>query len=109
MRREANELMATASRATGALDADAKMRAVGHGRSDSRISARSTVTPGNGSKLIKGEVYGPKGAYNPPAINGLPVGVQVVGHPWPEEKVLAMMRASVVDAVLWPRWFRPGS
>ena len=100
-------MMATASRATGALDA--KMRAVGHGRSDSRISARSTVTPGNGSKLIKGEVYGPKGADNPPAINGLPVGVQVVGHPWPEEKVLAMMRASVVDGVLRPRWFRPGS
>jgi Asp-tRNA(Asn)/Glu-tRNA(Gln) amidotransferase A subunit family amidase len=63
--------------------------------------------PGNGSKLLEKEVYGPNGAYNPFAMKGLPVGVQVIGRPWEEEKVLAMM--GVIDAALGPRGFGPGS
>jgi amidase len=35
------------------------------------------------------------------------VGVQVVGQPWGEEKVLAIMH--VIDATLGPRGFGPGS
>jgi Amidase len=63
--------------------------------------------PGNGSKLLEAKIYGPKGAYNPRAMDGLPVGVQIIGQPWGEEKVLAIMH--VVDAALGPRGFGPGS
>jgi Asp-tRNA(Asn)/Glu-tRNA(Gln) amidotransferase A subunit family amidase len=63
--------------------------------------------PGNGSKLLEKEIYGPKGAYDPNAMAGLPVGVQIIGQPWGEEKVLATMH--VVDAALGPRGFGPGS
>jgi len=65
------------------------------------------AAPGNGSKLVEGDLYGPKGAYDPQAMEGLPVGVQIVGQPWGEEKVLAVM--GVVDAALGPRGFGPGS
>jgi Asp-tRNA(Asn)/Glu-tRNA(Gln) amidotransferase A subunit family amidase len=65
------------------------------------------TAPGNGSKLLEAEVYGPKGAYNPRAMEGLPVGVQIIGQAWEEEKVLAIMH--VVDAALGPRGFGPGS
>jgi len=71
------------------------------------VSDEWRAAPGNGSKIIEGEIYGPKGAYNPSAMKGLPVGVQVVGQPWGEEKVLAIMH--VVDTVLGPRGFGPGS
>jgi Asp-tRNA(Asn)/Glu-tRNA(Gln) amidotransferase A subunit family amidase len=63
--------------------------------------------PGNGSKFLENELYGPNGAYDPAAMKGLPMGVQVVGRPWEEEKVLAMMH--VIDAALGPRGFGPGS
>ena len=63
--------------------------------------------PGSGSKILENELYGPKGAYDPSAMKGLPVGVQVVGRPWDEEKVLAIMH--VIDAALGPRGFGPGS
>ncbi|KAI0259766.1 amidase signature domain-containing protein [Gloeopeniophorella convolvens] len=62
--------------------------------------------PGSGSKLIEKDMYGPKGAYNPKAMHGLPVGIQIVGRPWEEERVLAMMH--VVDDALGPRGFGPG-
>jgi len=65
------------------------------------------VAPGAGSKLLERELYGPKGAYDVRAMEGLPVGVQIVGEAWGEEKVLAMMH--VVDAALGPRGFGPGS
>ena len=63
--------------------------------------------PGAGSKLLERELYGPKGAYDVHAMEGLPVGVQIVGEAWGEEKVLAIMH--VVDAALGPRGFGPGS
>ena len=48
-----------------------------------------------GSKILEGRTYGSapnwKGAYDAEEMNGLPVGVQVVGNPWEEEKVLGMM------------------
>ncbi|KAF8260714.1 hypothetical protein EI94DRAFT_1706098 [Lactarius quietus] len=63
--------------------------------------------PGAGSKFLEREMYGPKGAYDVHAMEGLPVGVQIVGEAWGEEKVLAIMH--VVDAALGPRGFGPGS
>lgn len=65
------------------------------------------AAPGNGSKLLENEMYGPKGAYDPQVMEGLPVGVQIIGEAWGEEKVLAMMH--VVDAALGPRGFGPGT
>jgi Amidase len=71
------------------------------------LSDEWRAAPGNGSKILEGDLYGPKGAYNAQAMEGLPVGVQVVGQPWGEEKVLAIMH--VIDAALGPRGFGPGS
>lgn len=71
------------------------------------LSDEWRAAPGNGSKILEGDVYGRNGAYNVSAMEGLPVGVQVVGKPWEEEKVLAIMR--VVDTALGPRGFGPGS
>jgi hypothetical protein len=49
-----------------------------------------------GSKILEGRTYGSapqwEGAYDAEEMEGLPVGVQVVGKPWEEEKVLGMMR-----------------
>jgi Asp-tRNA(Asn)/Glu-tRNA(Gln) amidotransferase A subunit family amidase len=71
------------------------------------LSDEWRASPGNGSKILEGEIYGPNGAYDPSAMEGLPVGVQVVGRPWEEEKVLAMMH--VIDVALGERGFGPGS
>jgi hypothetical protein len=38
------------------------------------------AAPGNGSKLLENEMYGPKGAYDPQVMEGLPVGVQIIGQ-----------------------------
>ncbi|KAG2356539.1 amidase signature domain-containing protein [Suillus spraguei] len=45
--------------------------------------------------------------YDPKAMEGIPVGVQLVGKKWEDENVLAMMH--VVDAALGPRGFGLGS
>ena len=71
------------------------------------LSEEWRAAPCDGSTIIDGETYGPKGVYNPFAMRGLPVGVQVIGQPWGEEKVLAIMH--VIDAALGPRGFGPGS
>ena len=71
------------------------------------LSDEWRAAPGNGSKLLEGALYGPNGAYDPQAMEGLPVGVQIIGEAWGEEKVLAMMH--VVDAALGPRGFGPGT
>lgn len=62
-----------------------------------------------GSKVVEATVYGGKGrkgVYDSVEMAGLPVGVQVVGAAFEEEKVIAMMRE--VDAALGPRGFSPG-
>ena len=46
-----------------------------------------------GSKLLESRVYlGKDPAYDPVKMHGLPVGIQIVGKPYEEEKVLAIMR-----------------
>ncbi|KAM0787600.1 hypothetical protein ACM66B_003668 [Microbotryomycetes sp. NB124-2] len=63
-----------------------------------------------GSAVIEKKVYGAPGtqggAYNAQEMSGLPVGVQIVGAPWEEEKVIELMK--VVDEALGPRGFGPG-
>ncbi|VDC00957.1 unnamed protein product [Peniophora sp. CBMAI 1063] len=61
----------------------------------------------HGSRIWEDALYGKKAVYDPVKMQGLPVGVQVVGLPWGEEAVLAMM--DVVDKALGPRGFGPGS
>ncbi|KAI0258705.1 amidase signature enzyme [Gloeopeniophorella convolvens] len=62
--------------------------------------------PGGGSPMLEKILYGDQAKYDPKAMHGLPVGVQIVGRPWDEEKVLAIMH--VVDEALGPRDFGPG-
>lgn len=62
-----------------------------------------------GSTMFEKWMYqnGSRTVYNPQEMAGIPVGVQIVGRKWDDEKVLAMMR--VVDEALGPRGFGPGS
>ena len=67
------------------------------------------VGPGHGSPVLEGLLYGKPdargvgrgGFYDADKMAGVPVGVQVVGRPWEEERVVAMMR--VIDGALGPR------
>lgn len=59
-----------------------------------------------GSALLEPRVYGLKGIYDARDMAGLPVGVQVVGRQWDEERVIELMK--VVDNALGPRGFGPG-
>lgn len=63
------------------------------------------VGRGHGSPLVERLLYGtpdaPGGFYDADKMAGIPVGVQVVGRRWEEEKVVEMMK--VVDAALGPR------
>ncbi|KAJ7693428.1 amidase [Mycena rosella] len=66
--------------------------------------------PGHGSSMCESELYskGKKPLYDPVAMDGMPMGVQIIGKLWEDEKVLAIMR--VVDAALGKeRGFAPGS
>ncbi|KAJ7497727.1 amidase [Mycena latifolia] len=66
--------------------------------------------PGHGSSMCESELYskGKKPLYDPVAMEGMPMGVQIVGKLWEDEKVLAMMRV-VDDALGKARGFTPGS
>ena len=57
------------------------------------------------SKLINQALYGGKWGYDASAMEGLPVGIQLVGRRWEDEKVIEMMK--VVDAALGERGFGP--
>ncbi|KAG1736566.1 amidase signature domain-containing protein [Suillus lakei] len=60
------------------------------------------------SKMFDTRMYlGKNPAYDPKAMEGIPIGIQLVGKKWEDEKVLAMMH--VVDEALGPRGFGPGS
>jgi hypothetical protein len=63
--------------------------------------------PGLGSPIYEKHLYrGDTPTYDPVRMKGIPVGVQVVGRKWEDEKVLGMMK--VVDEALGPRGFGPG-
>lgn len=73
---------------------------------DARVGA------GHGSALLEWLLYGWPlrwggwdGYYDAGTMAGVPVGVQVVGRQWEEERVLEMMKA--VDHALGPRDFGP--
>lgn len=62
---------------------------------------------GQGSSQVEARLYGQGGIYDVEAMAGLPIGVQIAGKSWEEEKVIEMMK--VVDRVLGDRDFGPGS
>jgi len=70
------------------------------------ITPQWSANNAQGAKLLHKAVYGSKGIYDVKAMNGLPIGVQVVGSAWEEERTLAMMQ--VLDDALGPREFGPG-
>ncbi len=65
----------------------------------------------HGSKMIETSVYygsmGEPKAYRPDEMDGLPVGIQIVGRPFEDEKIIAVM--SLIDDLLGKRGFGPGS
>lgn len=64
--------------------------------------------PGHGSPMLEFLLYNKwRPIYDPKKAAGLPVGVQVVGRKWEEEKVIEMMK--IVDSALGKRHFGPGS
>ncbi|KAG2362887.1 amidase signature enzyme [Suillus spraguei] len=72
------------------------------------LSTDFVVGASGRSKMFETRMYlGKNPVYDPKAMEGIPVGVQLVGKKWEDEKVLAMMH--VVDAALGPRGFGPGS
>ncbi|GAA6027578.1 hypothetical protein JCM8097_007932 [Rhodosporidiobolus ruineniae] len=72
--------------------------------------ARQSAAPG--CKLVEARVYGSQatggtgGVYDAEEMEGMPVGVQVVGRQWDEERVVKVM--GVVDEALGERGFGPG-
>jgi hypothetical protein len=63
---------------------------------------------GTGSAVLEGLLYGGKApAYDVHTLRGMPVGIQVAGRRWEEEKVVEMMK--VVERALGERGFGPGS
>jgi len=65
----------------------------------------------HGSKMIETSVYsgsmGEPKAYRPDEMDGLPLGIQIVGRPFEDEKIIAVM--SLIDGLLGKRGFGPGS
>lgn len=62
---------------------------------------------GNASSLNSSKGKARQGIYDVEKMKGLPVGIQIVGKKWEEEKVVGMMR--VVDQALGRRGFGAGS
>jgi len=62
----------------------------------------NTPSPKEFDRLL----YGKRWGYDADAMEGLPVGIQLVGKRWEDEKVVEMMK--VVDAALGERGFGPG-
>ncbi|KAF8325793.1 amidase signature enzyme [Cantharellus anzutake] len=65
----------------------------------------------HGSKMIEAGVYygsmGEPKAYRPDEMEGLPIGIQIIGRPFDDEKIIALM--SLIDGLLGERGFGPGS
>ena len=79
-----------------------------------KILETATRTPSN---LIENAVYGqgrrwlqplddPVPVYDVEKMKGLPIGVQIVGRPWEDEKVVHVME--ILDRALGERGFGPG-
>ncbi|KAJ7141348.1 amidase signature domain-containing protein [Mycena epipterygia] len=63
---------------------------------------------GHGSSMCESELYfkGKKPLYDPTAMDGMPIRVQIIGRTWEDEKILVMMRV-VDDGLGKERGFPP--
>ncbi|KZS94601.1 amidase signature enzyme [Sistotremastrum niveocremeum HHB9708] len=75
--------------------------------SKDKVTEEWTNGPGHGSPIFEENLFAKETVYNVEKMKGLPIGIQVVGKKWEDEKVIAMM--DVVDKALGPRGFGPGS
>lgn len=74
-----------------------------------QITPEWTAGLGHGSSYLEnGIFYAKTPLYNPIQSAGMPVGIQIVGKKWEEEKVVEMMHV-VDDALGKDRGFGPGS
>ncbi|KAG6869233.1 hypothetical protein C0993_009097 [Termitomyces sp. T159_Od127] len=74
-----------------------------------QITPEWTASLGHGSPYLENGVFHAKTSlYNPIRCAGMPVGIQIVGKKWEEEKVMEMMHV-VDDALGKDRGFGPGS
>jgi hypothetical protein len=72
-----------------------------------KLTEEWSTGPGLGSRMLEDSVYrGRNPLYDPTRMKGLPVGIQIAGRKWEDEKVLAIMH--LVDKALGPRGFGPG-
>jgi hypothetical protein len=56
-----------------------------------KVTEEWTTGPGLGSSIFENALFKAKNAvYDPEGMKGIPVGVQVVGRKWEDEKVLGM-------------------
>ncbi|KAJ7680739.1 amidase [Mycena polygramma] len=83
------------------VDSPAGVVPVTRVRASDVLTPAWSAAPGHGSSMCEGELYTKpfhttpnKPLYDPEAMTGMPIGLQIVGKRW-EEKVLVMMR--VVD------------
>lgn len=77
-------------------------------RVDAATDAATPDGPRGGMALVERELYGGRAPlYNAARMHGLPLGVQIVGRRWEDEKVLHVM--DVVDRALGEREFGPGT
>ena len=67
------------------------------------LTTNAGDTPSSGD--INKVLYGDKWGYDATAMEGLPVGIQLVGKRWEDEKVIEVMK--VVDDALGERGFGP--
>lgn len=65
----------------------------------------STTSNVSSSKEVNKSLYGKEWGYDADAMEGLPVGIQLIGKKWEDEKVVEMMK--VVDVALGERGFGP--
>ena len=70
---------------------------------EDRLMTTGTNTPS--SREVNKVLYRGKWGYDADAMEGLPVGIQLIGKKWEDEKVIEMMK--VVDAALSERGFGP--
>ncbi|WVW82528.1 hypothetical protein I302_104539 [Kwoniella bestiolae CBS 10118] len=74
------------------VDSTVGVLPVTHVNKDLDTHSLDFLDDSQGSWILEKRVYGKDGAYDAEKMHGLPVGVQVVGREWQEEKVLKMMQ-----------------
>ncbi|KAJ7347086.1 amidase [Mycena albidolilacea] len=120
-------MMSTSTLTYNLVDLPCGVVPVTHVKATDVLTDEWRSAPGHGSSMCEGELYDKgfntdgkaktkaelkelKPLYDPAAMEGMPIGLQIVGRRWEEEKVLGLMR--VVEGALGglrERRFGPGT